>query len=351
MVRSGVTSRRPGGLEQGAARAFSANEVGPKPGAEFQPRPEAAAQPTAAAQPVTGSVGAMGGAAASPRPAPETRPERGRAAPAAAQAVGAPGAAGGQRGPFMVIWSPAGDSAGELLWQVGLCLAAKKRTAILADLDLYTPGLAVAAGLLVPGAQAPPVLDLCLTQQLPGLAVSIGPDGVPVGGRRLAPRLLSPEGQPLLRVLPGLLDLRGIDMLVPAHLEALAQWLKSEAGWRIAVVSASVDCATTLACLAVADRLVLHVPQHAGRSAAVAQFWLARAAHLLESLPGVPARPELWLPGWDAAVAKEVGVNLQCPAHVLPTGGRRRMDALTQLLGLKADPPTPAPRGEIIAVR
>lgn len=254
-------------------------------------------------------------------------------------------------GTFMVIWSPAGDSAGELLWQAGLCLTAKKQAAVLADLDLYTPGLAVAAGMLTPGKPAPAVLDACLTQQAPALTVSVGPDGYPVPGRRPTPRLLQPDGQPLLRVLPGLIDLRGIDMLVPPQLDAIAAWLKSEPGWRIATVSAPCDCAATLACLAAADRLVLYVPHHTGRRSEVAQLWLARAAHLLDSLPGVRARAELWLSGWDAATAREVGVHLQRDAHVLPVGGRRRTEALAQLLGLKGERPAAAPRGEIVAVR
>lgn len=360
---SGIFSRRSAGPGRGAARAAKQKEPAVKPGPDIPAPRSGVAVGSAAAANQVAATGAAQDGAASPAVGvpggtalPAAAAETGKASPAAAQrvtaqAATAPGAAGRQPGTFMVIWSPAGDSAGELLWHVGLCLAAKKRAAILADLDLYTPGLAVAANMLVPGKQAPGVLDACLTQQLPALAVSIGPDGSPVVGRRMAPRLLSPEGQPLLRVLPGLLDLRGIDMLVPAHLEALVHWLKGEAGWRIVAVSASVDCAATLACLAVADRLVLHVPQHAGRSAAVAQFWLARAAHLLESLPGVPARPELWLPGWDGLSVREVGANLKCPAHALPAGGRRRMDVLAQLLGLKPEPPAPAPRGEIVAVR
>lgn len=263
-----------------------------------------------------------------------------------------PGTGDGDTGPLIVIWSPAGDSAGELLWQVGLCLAARKRTAILADLDLYTPGLAVAAGLLTPDTAAGAVLDACLSQQAPALTVSVGPDGHMAGGRRPVPRLLQPDGQPLLRVLPGLLDLRGIDMLAPAQLDALAMWLKSESGWRVATVSTPCDCAATVALLAVADRLVLHVPHHAGRGAVLAQLWLARAMHLLNSLSGVTARAELWLPGWDSAAAREVGGHLECAAHVLPSvGGRRRTEGLAQLLGLRGESTSAVARGEIVAVR
>lgn len=376
MVKRGI-----GGGIRSATKADAATKAGdvtPAAGAGLQPA-GAGGQRTAAAG---GQAAKTAGAAGSGDTAPASRrqrssvraseaatPAQAAIAPAAQAAKAAPPVPGARRsgrglsaagprasagqatGPLVVVWSPAGDSAGELLWQIGLCLASRKHAAILADLDLYTPGLAVAAGLLTPGTAPASVLDACLSQQAPALAAGVAPiaDGRPA--RRPAPRLLSPDGQPLLQVLPGLIDLRGVDMLVPAQFDALAAWLQSQSGWRVVAVSAAVDCAGTVAFLAAADRLVLHVPQHSGRGALFTQLWLARAVHLLNSLPGVQARAELWLPGWEAAAAKEVAEHLQCPAHVLPAGGRRRSDALATLLGLKKVPAATMARGEIVAVR
>lgn len=147
---------------------------------------------------------------------------------------------------LIAFWSPSGAGSTTLLLNVAAAMGARRSNLAVADLNLTTPSLALAADLLPHDRPQ----SVCLSRLLPAL------ESGRLTAEELSRHLLS---GPTFVLLPGVLDVVAASNMTEAHVRRILELLLQRFDVVLADLTPALDSVACLPVLGLADRIVLTV--------------------------------------------------------------------------------------------